>query len=576
MLTLELIVGRGYLPKELPTPFGSSSLATMLGSTGIGAFTGGQWIRPVTHNLARPGRMYRRLSLPHPVHFVRLADLIASNWTTLEAIVGLSRFSLSTPVEDPSGNRSIAPQFRKTVRVSRRATAPPGTRFVVRADVSQFYPSVYTHALDWAFSSRAAAKLAKKTKTASGPGPRIDDLVAWAQDGQTMGIPIGPDTSFVLGEMLMSRVDQTLFDALSPQLRGAVRGTRYYDDYELFVPDRAAAIRVAAELQRALDSWELTLNPYKFSIVPLPTQLDDEWIASLKQIRVSDENASTQRAGLVTLFSEAFRLREQFTDDNVLAYAIGQFIATNFIERQVVFKDNWAEFEGLVLQCAEAEPATLPRVAYLLAWYDERKYRLDRASIRRTLQSIITTEGVRAHGSEVAWAIWTAILLDIRLGAVVGRTISRMDDDIVALVALHARSLGLLTGIDSSRWAPRMTRTGLFEEHWLLSYEALHHQWLASTTGKDYTKGEPLFGLFRRNGVCFYDETAKVVAPAVAKGPLAVKAPSLPGHAGIDNLAALTAVHRQVITNVLDELDLARDRGQTHPTAAEEPQDQYG
>jgi hypothetical protein len=568
MPTLEGIVGRGYLPKELPTPFTSTSLASMVASRGFGAFAGGQWLRPVTHNLARPGRMYRRLAMPHPVHFVRLADVIASNWTTIEAVMSVSKFSLSTAVDDPSGNRAIAPQFRKTVRVARRATAPPGTRFVVRADVSQFYPSVYTHALDWAFSSRSAAKLAAKSKSSSGPGPRVDQLVAWAQDGQTMGIPIGPDTSFALGEMVMSRVDETLMNGLSPQLRRAVRGTRFYDDYELFAPDRSAAVRVAAELQRALDDWELTLNPYKFWIDPLPIQLDDEWIAILKQINVSDENSSSQRAGLITLFSEAFRLRGQFRDDNVLAYAIGQFIAANFVERQVVFKENWTEFEGLVLQCAEAEPATLPRVAYLLAWYDQRGYNLNRASIGRTLQSIVTTEGVSAHGSEVAWAIWAAILLDIKLGAVVGRTVSRMDDDIVALVALHARSLGLIAGIDTSRWTPHMSRPGLFEEHWLLAYEALHHGWLPSGTRKDYTKGEPLFGLFRRTGVCFYDEAAQVVAPAI------VKRPSMPGHVAIANLAELTDVHREAIQAVLEELELTQDRGQG-PIIVVRPEDLY-
>ena len=78
-------------------------------------------------------------------------------------------------------------------------------------------------------------------------------------------------------------------------------------------------------------------------------------------------------------------------------------------------------------------------------------------------------------------ALWAAILLEIELTAPVGRAVSRMDDDIVAMVALHANSLGLLAGLDTSRWRPHMSRAGLYEEHWLLAYEALHHGWLPST-----------------------------------------------------------------------------------------------
>lgn len=378
-----------------------------------------------------------------------------------------------------------------------------------------------------------------------------------------MGIPIGPDTSFALAELVMSRVDVDLAAGLAPALRGAVRGTRFYDDFEFFTPDRSSASRVAAQLQRTLSEWELTLNPYKLSIEALPTQLDDQWIGALKHVSVPSDNSSAQRAAMITLFSEAFRLRKDYPGDNVLAYAIGQFVAATFAERTVVFKENWREFEGLILQCAEAEPATLPRVTHLLAWYVERGYPVDRQTVRRTLQTIATTEGVSAHGSEVAWALWAAILLEITLSVPVGRAVSRMDDDIVALVALHAQSLGHLPGLDTGRWLPHMSRTGLYEEHWLLAYEALHHGWLPSTTSRDYTRGDSLFGALRRNNVCFYDATARLTAPAITKSG------ALPGHVGIFNLSDLTTAHREAIANVMREMEL--DGAPTKPRPRPKP-----
>jgi hypothetical protein len=96
-----------------------------------------------------------------------------------------------------------------------------------------------------------------------------------------------------------------------------------------------------------------------------------------------------------------------------------------------------------------------------------------------------------------------------------------------------------------------MTRAGLFDEHWLLAYEGLHHAWLPSVTGRDYTKGEPLFGLFRRNGVCFYDETAVLHAPPVAKSV------AMPGHVGISSTAELTETHRAAVEAIMNELTRA-------------------
>ena len=279
-----------------------------------------------------------------------------------------STFSLSTAVDGSSDGRAIVPRHSKSVRVARRATAPAGARYVVRADVSQFYPSVYTHALDWAFTSRALAKLASKNKSITGPGRRVDDLVAWNTD--TDGNPDGPHTSFALGELVMSRVDDDLRKGLPPLLRAIVRGTRLTTTMSFSLQTNPGRRGWPQNFGKRARWLGIDTQPLQVHIDRLPGQLDEEWIAALRQINVPTDNASSQRAALFSLFSEAFRLRGLFPDDNVLAYAIGQFVAANFIERRAVFKENWPEFEGLLLQCAAAEPATLPRVTHLLAWYD--------------------------------------------------------------------------------------------------------------------------------------------------------------------------------------------------------------
>jgi hypothetical protein len=65
-------------------------------------------------------------------------------------------------------------------------------------------------------------------------GNLLDLLVRNAQDGQTIGLPVGPDTSRLLAEVIGTAVDRAIQIALkgkrnwSPKQRG---GMRFVDDY---------------------------------------------------------------------------------------------------------------------------------------------------------------------------------------------------------------------------------------------------------------------------------------------------------------------------------------------------------
>jgi hypothetical protein len=512
MLSASDLAGKGYFPKELPTPFNSRTFGDAL-ATNPGSLKGNDWRSPIRHTLARPGRIHRALAIPHPQPFAQIAELLQREWLTLDAISSSSPFSLSQPVVDPSRHRSLVTAHHASERVIRRATYASGRTHVVRADVSQFYPSIYTHAIDWAIHGRMAAKAALKIKGAATIGALVDAYVRNAQNGQTMGIPIGPDSSLLLAELVLARVDQEFLARLTPSDRRTVRGFRYFDDYEIFARSRAEADRFGSILQGVLESWQLTINPHKFVVEELPGYLDEPWVATLKHIDVPDANETAERAAIVQLFDEAFRLQKDHRTENVLAYALSLFIATHFEERHVVSRANWTLFEGLILQAALAEPATLPRITHLLTWYLERGYPLDRDSISQTLHAIVDRSGSRGEASELAWACWAAISLRIPLRAGASRVLQEVDDDSVALLCLHAREAGLMPTLRDGRWAAHMNRPGLEGDHWLVAYEALHHRWLKSTTGNDYVRAAPIFGALRGRDVCFYDASARIQAP---------------------------------------------------------------
>ena len=79
-----------------------------------------------------------------------------------------------------------------------------GTRYLLKTDIARFYPSIYTHSVPSALHGKAAARADKKYKLL---GNRIDLWLRETQDKQTGGIPIGPDTSFLIGEILGTALD---------------------------------------------------------------------------------------------------------------------------------------------------------------------------------------------------------------------------------------------------------------------------------------------------------------------------------------------------------------------------------
>ena len=265
MPTLDALLGKGYLPKELPTPFTSRSFAASVAVAGPRSLAAVRtWNRLVVHNLARPGMTGRVLAIPSPASFYKLAVLVEANWLSLDAKIQASRLSLSKPTDDPSGRRALVPG-EAMKRIEARAEHRARARYLVEVDVSEFYRSVYTHTLDWAIRGKSVAKADPRART--GLGPLLDKCTRDAQDGQTVGIPIGPDTSLVLGELILAQVDAEL---LSGRRRPWLHGFRYYDDYELHTWSRPQADQALADLQRVLAAWQLAVNPYKIKILELP------------------------------------------------------------------------------------------------------------------------------------------------------------------------------------------------------------------------------------------------------------------------------------------------------------------
>jgi hypothetical protein len=499
---LTSLLTRGYFPKELPPPFKTVSFGQAVASAPAEFRDLSHNLSPAQlahHNLARPGNVYRRLGIPNPAKHLPLCDFIAAHWTELATAASKGTLSLSSPTPSVIG-RALNPRVLLGNLAEHRTMVRAGKRYVLTADIARFYPSIYTHSIPWALHSKAVSK---SNKTGALLGNILDKLVRSSQDGQTVGIPIGPDTSLLIAELVMSAVDHTL------ESRIDVTGYRYIDDIELAFGTAAQADAALGPLQETLGDYELALNPIKTQIERLPGISEERWISQLRDFHIR-KKALPQKLDLIKYFDLAFALAREFPNKSVLSYAVAKLRTT------VPDDANSTLAQDLILQSLVNEAGVTRFALEMLIRYRATGVSLDIDKLGAAISTVIEHHGPLLHRSEVAWAVWGAIALKISLPDSTVRLAVAGGDSVVTLLALDAHSRGLV-GFDlQAELAVQIGKESFGSERWLLLYEAIRHGWLDEAEVLQSDSFTPFFEKLEDADVCFYDsdvELAKIDRP---------------------------------------------------------------
>ena len=507
---------RGLLPKEVPTPLRVRGFGDLAASIPASLNVKAPTTDLSRHMLARPGLMARPHGVPHPHSYFKLSRDIAGSWADIQTKIAAAQISVTKPVDDPLGRRAVVPSHDMD-RTEQRAEMRSISRYILSADVAQCYPSIYTHSIAWAMHGKTVAKARRQDSALV--GNRVDRHVRSGQDDQTVGIPVGPDTSLVIAELILSQVDADLEQS-------GVRGFRYIDDYELYFSTYQEAQRGLSSLVRALAGYELGLNSQKTAIAVLPQPLQEEWVSQLRRTELR-RSVTKERSDLTLLFDDAFRLASLNKGRYVVSYALGRLGARLDEGLPLVQPDNWSYLQKLLLQACWAQPTAIQKALTFFAWGVAQGYKLDKPLVEQAINALILENAQLDYASELAWALWAAVSLRLRVRARAAKSIIGYPDDIVALTALHLLSRGLLPKkFDTSGWTSLLTAPNLRGSRWLLSYEAANQAWLTPPLG-DHIATDPVFSDLRLAGVSFYDTKVSVpkVPPRAVMSPFAKRGP---------------------------------------------------
>jgi hypothetical protein len=261
---------------------------------------------------------------------------------------------------------------------------------MVYADVSRFHGTIYTHSIPWAIHGKSDSK---KDNSDNLFGNTLDKFIRKSQDGQTLGIPNGPDTSFLISELIASRID----DDIKSRLSKSIKSFRYVDDYYFFCKTLSETEAIISQLTKALSEYELELNPDKTKVVELPIEFEPDWVSDLRLYKFSS-NQYKQRVDIVNYFSKVFSYSKEYENDFVIKYAITR------IKNKKFQKENWKIYESLLLQSVLSEPSVIEVVLEIFLKYQNEGYDIRKNIIKNTLYTIFDNNIIHNNTYELLWS----------------------------------------------------------------------------------------------------------------------------------------------------------------------------
>ena len=495
---LRLLLKYGYFPVELPPPFHTSTFAKYRRSIAASwKAISNSYPSTVYENysIPRTTRLRRSLAIVNPVAQLFLSKTISDNWIVIRRHLKGRSFSCEVPEIRLTRNRAVAtPDF--PLATLRKLEIYSRYDHALLADISRFYGTLYTHAIPWALHDKAWSKAnLQKTTFKSSLGNRLDKAIRKCQDNQSVGIPIGPDTSRIISELIAVSIDNEVQEALKAN---GDQGFRQIDDWCIGFDNLGDAENAVAALSGACRKFELELNSEKTHITHVTDNLDSLWPDELGKFSFG-VSPKPQAQSLEHYFARAFHHASQNPHHNVLDFAIKR---TWSIE---IKEENWRRYEMYLLRAGRVSSMTLPTIVRTLATYSDRNLLVDAKNIAKLMRDVIVKHAPLGHHAEVSWAIFLAKVMNVKLDRKSVLEIAKINSSVCALLALELETLGLVTGkLDKRYWKHSMTSDGLRSNMWLLAYEAEVKGWVAKK-GRGYVTADPYFSALLDKGVSFYD-----------------------------------------------------------------------
>lgn len=426
---LQSLLGKGYFPKELPPVFTTADFGDHASDIlkewearelfvikkskdfqkiggkrlyGRYGYKGLTYADPET--ISKPKKLYERrnLHITHPIPQALLVREIAENWTRLHRILSRRKYSEDEIVIAAQYERSIK-GINFLLHRAKKSYIEATADWLVRTDISRFYPSIYTHSIPWAAYGKEKVKGALKTYEGSF-ADRLDVLVRACNRNQTVGVPIGPETSRILAEIISSRIDSdyadTLRDPKTQRLPDAQSIDRLQDDWVVGARSLEEAEKILSVISACYRDYGLEINGSKTSVTHILASNVESWKSEIAAF-LSHRRGRLQDSRLEEFLNLSLRLQLQFPSESVMNYALA------VVEGRRYSKSDIQVLESFLLKAAAISPSSMDRICRIILNIDYTTGGLSKTRLVRRFSALVEKHFENDALFEVIWLLYT-------------------------------------------------------------------------------------------------------------------------------------------------------------------------
>lgn len=451
--------------------------------------------------ISKPKRGYERrnLHVTHPIPQALLVKEISENWKAVQKWLSRQAFSIDEIKVSHAYGRGIK-DINFSAHREKSFYLEATADWVVKTDITRFYPSIYTHSIPWAAYGKERVK--------SGMGyykgsfaDRVDVLVRACNRNQTIGIPIGPETSRIIAEVISSRIDSdfqghglTLADHSIDRLQ---------DDWHVGVRTLEQAEDVITCISSIYRSYGLEINGSKTSVDHIVGSKQATWISEMGAF-LSHRSGSLHGARLREFITLTLRLQADFQSEPIVSYAL------SVIERTGLENPDVREIESFLLKAAVIAPSSIDKMCRIILNFHHTSGRISAERIGQRFVILAERNFEKGHHFEVLWLLYTLRglkrpfkskkLCELSEGA---------SSSALSLLLLDMKQRGMGIGtLPITEWEAQISADSVLQDwSWLLAYEGFRKGWLRDVKG---LLKKPFFAAMDVNDVVFYDPKRNV------------------------------------------------------------------
>ncbi len=188
-----------------------------------------------------------------------------------------------------------------------------GKNYIVKADISNCFPSIYSHSIPWALVGKSESKSNQKDDTKW--YNQLDIRTRNLKEAETHGILIGSHSSNLVSEIVLTSVDEVLaskYDYI-----------RNIDDYTCYLRTEEETEQFLIDLSYELKKFNLVLNHKKTEILKLPLASTEHWVRKINTFVFQDDDEDLKLSEVRAFLDIALDLMKENKENSaILNYAI--------------------------------------------------------------------------------------------------------------------------------------------------------------------------------------------------------------------------------------------------------------